>query len=86
MFLAQIPLLTIAEAANHQIGLRASLSLCPTTRCYARTNSIVTLRPNARAALPSVFSVIEELDASNKRRIVSRLGWWMPAVLSVRPN
>ena len=40
---------------------------------YAGTNSIFTLRPKARAALPSVFRVTEELDASSNRSTAARL-------------
>ena len=47
---------------------------------YAGTNSIFTLRPKARAALPSVFSVTEEFDASSNRSTAARLVFMRAAI------
>jgi len=61
---------------------------------YAGTSSILILRPRARAALPRVFKVTEELDASNNRSTAARLVFMRVAIsalessfsLSKRPN
>src|SRR5208282_5725365 len=40
---------------------------------YTGSNTILTLRPKARAALPKVFSVTEALEASSNRSTAARL-------------
>jgi hypothetical protein len=47
---------------------------------YAATNSILILRPSARAALPSVFRVTDELDPSSRRSTAARLVFMRAAI------
>jgi len=47
---------------------------------YAGTSSIFTFRPKARAALPSVLSVTEELDASSSLSTAARLVFMRAAI------
>ena len=65
-----------------------------TVQLYTGTNSILTLRPKARAALPSVLEVTEEFDASSSRSTAARLVFMRAAIsalvtsfsFSKRPN